>query len=134
MEGEIWDYLDVLVGAITLIELVIILSLQRQCARLNAENELGAKLADLQTKILESATKIIINNGSFIRDCQDLCKAAERFQDAVNELWKAQNPEELLEGDTFMSEDEALENHAECWDYLKLSIHNMQKRVAGEPK
>src|SRR5688500_16492638 len=66
-------------------------------------------------------------------ECEGLCKAAESFQEAVNELWKAQNPEELQADDTSMTEDEALENRAECWDYLKLSIHYMRKRMATPP-
>ena len=66
-------------------------------------------------------------------ECEELCKAAEGMQRAVNELWKAQNPEELQDGDTTMSEDDAIALHNECWRTLQSSVYYMRKRMSTPP-
>lgn len=66
-------------------------------------------------------------------ECEELCKSAEGMQRAVNELWKAQNPEELQDCDTAMSEDDAVALHNECWRSLQSSAYRMRKRMGAPP-
>src|SRR5688500_2000418 len=67
------------------------------------------------------------------RECEELCKAAEQFQQVVNELWKAENPDELQDGDTAMDEEEARELRSESWKALESAIYYMRKRMSASP-
>lgn len=67
--------------------------------------------------------------GDWPPECEALCKAAENMQAAINELWKAQNLEELTITDEPMTEEEARENHNDCWKTLTEAIYYMRKRM-----
>lgn len=67
------------------------------------------------------------------RECEGLCKAAEQFKEAVGELWKAENPDELQDGETAMSEEGARELHSERWKALDSAIYYMRKRMSAPP-
>lgn len=62
-------------------------------------------------------------------ECESLCKAAEEMQRAINELWKAENPEEFEERDKPMDLEEAAELHREAWSVLHSRIYQMRKRM-----
>ena len=60
-------------------------------------------------------------------DLQELLVSAERMLSATNELWLANNPDELND-ETPMDPDEATELHSECFYRLKKAIHTARRR------
>jgi hypothetical protein len=63
-------------------------------------------------------------------DAETLCKAGEEMQIAINELWKAEYPEELDEDQKHMDIDPAREMHTQAWRALNAAIYYMRKNAA----
>ncbi|HXN96005.1 MAG TPA: hypothetical protein VN879_15985 [Candidatus Acidoferrales bacterium] len=59
------------------------------------------------------------------RVAKELCDAAEAFQDAANQLWWAQNPDER--DGVPPSEEHAMEVHSERFQHLTASIYEVRK-------
>ena len=67
-----------------------------------------------------------------IRATLALCDAATSFQDAVNMLWWAQNPEEKESQDgIYPDEEHAREAHSEAFTHLKNCIYEARKRASA---
>lgn len=62
------------------------------------------------------------------RVAKELCEAAEAFQEAVNMLWWAKNPEERESPDgIYPDEAEWEETHSERFGHLTASIYEVRK-------
>jgi FtsZ-binding cell division protein ZapB len=68
------------------------------------------------------------------KDAEHVCKAAEGLQNASNELWKSENPDEAWasfeEKTKLMSSDDARQAHVEAWRTLDYAIYYMRKNAA----
>lgn len=76
-------------------------------------------------------TKNMNDNDGIPGECESLCRAAEALQSAANELWRAENPDELSEGDKAMEPEDARDLHKHAWRSLTAAIYYMRKRMGA---
>lgn len=61
---------------------------------------------------------------------EELCKAADRMRDAANDLWLADNPDEVPAlGKRPMSPEEAQDLHSEAFQGLRRAVYYARRAI-----
>jgi predicted RNase H-like nuclease (RuvC/YqgF family) len=85
-------------------------------------------------KLDRQVDELNAENERLRKDAEHVCKAAEGLQNASNELWKSENPDEAWaffeEKTKLMSSDDARQAHVEAWRTLDYAIYYMRKNAA----
>lgn len=95
----------------------------------------GESSARIRIKMLTNENAALkAENERLRKDAEHVCKAAEGLQNASNELWKSENPDEAWaffeEKTKLMSSDDARQAHVEAWRTLDYAIYYMRKNAA----
>lgn len=101
---------------------------------LKAENERLQEVAkafkDTRDLVIKEKLTLEAENERLKADAETLYKAAAGLQNAFNELWKAENPDETT--GPIMDLDDAVHLHGGAWIELNSAIHYMRKNAAME--